>query len=159
MWRDVRGNMPSPYRHDEITVERQRLAFAGSPPSPAPASRRRRAGRGHGEGRRRPCRAGHSYLAREYGVARYERVRGADFAQADAYHERTRAFRDRVRQDWQDAFAAHAAVTLKGQSDRKGSYKPLFERADESADKPATYDAAADARLIDAALAETGLTR
>ncbi len=102
---------------------------------------------------------GHPYLAREYGVARYERVQGADFAQADAYHERTRAFWERVRQDWQDAFAAHATVTLRGQSDRKGYYKPLFERADEIAEKPATYDAAADAKLIDAALAETGLQR
>jgi hypothetical protein len=101
--------------------------------------------------------AAHPYVAREYGVARYERLRGADFAQADDYHERTRAFWDRVRQDWADAFARHDAIQLRGQPDQKGFYKPLFERADEIARKPAIADPPADARLIAATLGDMGL--
>lgn len=103
--------------------------------------------------------AARPFLAREYGVARYERVRGADFALADAYHERTHGFWAQVRQDWATAFARDAAIQLRGQPDQKGFYKPLFERADEIADKPATADPAADATLIAAALADMGLPR
>lgn len=103
--------------------------------------------------------AAHPYLAREYGVARYERVRDADFALADDYHQRTLAFWTRVRQDWATAFAKNDAVQLRGQPDQKGFYKPLFERADEIAEKPATADATEDAKLIAAALADMGLPR
>ena len=103
--------------------------------------------------------AARPYLAREYGVARYERLRDADFAAADAYHDRTRAFWSRVRADWAAAFAAHDAITLRGQSDRKGFYKPLFERADEIAGQPASADDQADAALVAATLADMGVPR
>lgn len=103
--------------------------------------------------------AAHPYVAREYGVARYERLRDADFAAADAYRDRTRAFWTRVRTDWAAAFAAHDAITLRGQSDRKGFYKPLFERADEIAGKPASVDDKADAALVAATLADMGVPR
>ena len=38
------------------------------------------------------------YVAREYGVARYERIRDADFAAADHYYQRTKEFWDQVRE-------------------------------------------------------------
>jgi hypothetical protein len=71
------------------------------------------------------------YLAREYGFARYERIRDADFAGADRYYERTRDFWDRVRDRWNAAFAKQGVITLKGPVDKLGLFKPLFERADE----------------------------
>jgi hypothetical protein len=103
--------------------------------------------------------AAQPYLAREYGVARYERIREADFKLADDYHERTRPFWDRVRQDWSIAFTTHGTVKLRGQVDVLGLYKPLFERADEIAGKPQTVDAKADAALIGGILADMGVPR
>jgi len=42
------------------------------------------------------------YLAREYGVAHYERLKDADFNAATQYFERTKAFWDRVHTAWLD---------------------------------------------------------
>jgi hypothetical protein len=71
------------------------------------------------------------YLAREYGFARYERIREADFAAADRYFERTRQFWDQVRDRWDAAFAEHGTITLKGPVDKLGLFRPLFARAEE----------------------------
>jgi hypothetical protein len=71
------------------------------------------------------------YLAREYGVARYERVRGQDFAAADRYYERTKQFWDEVRDRWRATFAAKGEVTLKGPVDKLGLFMPLFAHASE----------------------------
>ena len=71
------------------------------------------------------------YVGREYGVARYERIRDVDFAAADRYYARTRAFWDRVRDTWRGAFAQQGTVTLRGPVDKLGLYRPLFARADE----------------------------
>jgi len=70
------------------------------------------------------------YVAREYGMARYERLRNADFAAADRYYERTRAFWDQVRDTWSAAFEQQGTVTLRGPVDKLGLFMPLFERAD-----------------------------
>jgi len=71
------------------------------------------------------------YVAREYGMARYERLRDADFAAADHYYERTRSFWDRVRDTWSAAFEQQGTVTLRGPVDKLGLFMPLFERADQ----------------------------
>jgi hypothetical protein len=83
------------------------------------------------------ARAVDSYAAREYGVARYERIRDADFAQADAYYERTRQFWDQVRDEWSQIFVKQGEVTLKGPIDKLGLFHPLFAQADEIAEKGA----------------------
>jgi hypothetical protein len=70
------------------------------------------------------------YLAREYGVARYERLRDADFAAADRYQARTRVFWRGVRGAWVESFAKHGTLTLRGASDQLGLFMPLFERAE-----------------------------
>ena len=54
------------------------------------------------------------YVGREYGVARYERIRDADFAAADSYYERTKEFWDQVRDRWSRIFAERGTVTLRG---------------------------------------------
>jgi hypothetical protein len=70
------------------------------------------------------------YVAREYGVARYERLRDADFAGADRYFERTKQFWDQVRNEWATLFATQGEVTLKGPVDKLGLYRPLFAQAE-----------------------------
>jgi hypothetical protein len=73
------------------------------------------------------------YVAREYGVARYERIRDADFAEADSYYERTKEFWDQVRDRWSKVFAERGTVTLRGPVDKLGLFQPLFAHADEIA--------------------------
>ncbi len=70
------------------------------------------------------------YVAREYGVARYERIREADFAGADRYFEKTKAFWNQVRDAWSDVFAKQGSATLRGPVDKLGLFAPLFEQAD-----------------------------
>jgi hypothetical protein len=102
--------------------------------------------------------AARPYLAREYGVARYQRIRDFDFAAADLYYERTLAFWNRVRESWGTAFAQQGTITLRGAVDKLGLFKPLFARADEiEAGAPSTGDE--DARVIRAALSEMGAIR
>ena len=97
----------------------------------------------------------HPYIAREYGVARYERIRDADFAGADEYFERTRQFWDEVRDAWSTAFRNHPEITLKGPVDKLGLFKPLFERADAIAQRQPTRSD--DAQVIRSALAAMGV--
>jgi uncharacterized protein DUF6607 len=77
------------------------------------------------------------YVAREYGVARYERIRDADFTAADAYYERTKEFWDQVRDRWSKVFADRGTVTLKGPVDKLGLFQPLFAQADAIAEQGA----------------------
>jgi hypothetical protein len=70
------------------------------------------------------------YLAREYGVARYSRISGADFAAADQYYQQTRAFWDGVLSTWTQLFVAHPQITLRAPVDQAGLFHKLFEYAD-----------------------------
>ncbi len=81
----------------------------------------------------RTIEAGHPYRAREYGVARYSRIRGYDFAAANAYYERTRPFWNGVLSTWTQLFAAHPQITLRAPVDQAGLFHKLFEYADQLA--------------------------
>lgn len=70
------------------------------------------------------------FLGREYGVARYERLREADFAAADHYYQRSRGFWVEVDDTWSRVFAQQREVTLTAAVDKAGLYEPLFEYAD-----------------------------
>ena len=85
------------------------------------------------------------YLAREYGVARYERIRDADFAGADQYFKATQVFWDRVRDAWSTAFVKQGTITLRGPVDKLGLFRPLFAHADELAEHGA---AKSDADMV-----------
>jgi hypothetical protein len=99
--------------------------------------------------------AAQPYLAREYGVARYERIRDADFAAADQYYKATQPFWDQVRDTWSTAFAKHGSITLRGPVDKLGLFRPLFAYADEIAEQGAAKsDASA---VIRSALQEMGV--
>lgn len=84
---------------------------------------------------RREIDAARPYVGREYGVARYERIRDNDFAAADRYYERTRAFWDRVRDIWGTAFAQQGTITLRGPVDKLGLFMPLFAHAEAVAEQ------------------------
>lgn len=74
------------------------------------------------------------FLGREVGMARYERLKDADFAAADRYYAATKAFWNEVQGTWDAAFVKHGTVTLKGPVDKLGLFMPLFERASEIED-------------------------
>lgn len=95
------------------------------------------------------------FLGREYGVARYERMRDADFAAADSYYAATKNFWDRVRDTWTEAFARQGSITLKGPVDKLGLFMPLFNRADEIVEK-SNSSPEADTSAINAALRDMG---
>jgi len=64
-------------------------------------------------------RASQFYLAREYGVARYDRIKNFDFSAGDRYFERTGPFWDAVREAWEQRFATTGRITLKRRSTRQ----------------------------------------
>jgi hypothetical protein len=84
--------------------------------------------------------AARPYLAREYGVARYSRIRGGDFAVADEYYQKTRPFWNGVLATWTQLFAGHPQITLRAPVDQAGLFHKLFEYADRIAagERPAT---------------------
>jgi hypothetical protein len=95
------------------------------------------------------------YVGREYGVARYERIRDADFAAADSYYGRTKEFWDQVRDRWSNVFAERGAVTLVGPVDKLGLFQPLFAQADAIAEQGAAASKR-NAEVIEAALKKMG---
>ena len=95
--------------------------------------------------------AGHPYVGREYGLARYERLADADFAEADRYYRTTRTFWDRVQSTWNADFAKDGTITLRGQVDQNNYFVPLFDRADTIEEKgPSGDDAQAIRTALDA---------
>jgi hypothetical protein len=96
------------------------------------------------------------YVAREYGVARYERIRDADFAAANQYYERTKPFWEQVRVTWADLFAKQGEVTLKGAVDKMGFFQPLFARADEIEEAGGAKPGTDDSKVIRDALQAMG---
>jgi hypothetical protein len=78
----------------------------------------------------RELRGAQPHVGREYGVARYERTKDADFAAADKYYAATKQFWDNVRDTWSNAFAEQGEITLRGPVDKLGFFMPLFAQAD-----------------------------
>jgi hypothetical protein len=74
------------------------------------------------------------YLAREYGVARYERIRDYDFEPGRRYFERTEPFWAEVRAAWTKIVQAQGRYTLKSQVDQGNLFVPFFEYAEKLAD-------------------------
>jgi hypothetical protein len=106
-------------------------------------------------GKDRTPEAGRPFLAREYGVARYSRLKGGDFAAADEYYRRTRAFWSSVLTSWHQHLEASPAVQLKAPVDQAGLFRPLFEYADQLASDTKPQESA-DV-LIRKSLAEMGV--
>jgi len=73
-------------------------------------------------------------LAKEYGLARYERVKNFDDSAARRYRERTEPFWDDVRTAWSEIIAQRPRFTLRAAPDRAELFVPLFEYADRLAE-------------------------
>ena len=95
------------------------------------------------------------FLAREYGVARYERIRDEGFAEADDYFQRTSQFWDEVRDAWSKIFARYSTITLRGPVDKLGLFAPLFAQADKIVETETASNDNAD--VIKKALAAMGV--
>ena len=93
-------------------------------------------------------------LAREYGVARYERITGYGFDEAKRYLERTEPFWAEVRAAWADT--GRSPFAIKAQPDQASLFLPFFEYADELAEGKA-FDASAARRFVRRTLADTYL--
>jgi hypothetical protein len=94
------------------------------------------------------------YIAREYGVARYERLAGPDFSAADQYYEKTRQFWDQVRDAWASRFRATPQITLRAPVDQAGLFRSLFEHADKLASGESV--SGENAKVINASLNDMG---
>lgn len=75
-----------------------------------------------------------SRLARETGIARYERIADFDTTPGDDYWAATAQFWGEVRGYWDEAMQADARIRLKPEVDGKKLFEPLFERARAIAD-------------------------
>ena len=74
------------------------------------------------------------YLSREYGVARYERIRDYDFGPGKRYFERTEPFWAEVRAAWAKIAQEKGGYTLKVQVDQGQLFMPFFEYAEKLSD-------------------------
>ena len=72
-------------------------------------------------------------VGREYGVARYERLKDADFSGAQTYYQSTRVYWDKVLEVWDELWKKHGAITLTANSDQSGAFAGLFELAEDFA--------------------------
>ncbi|HEY8520833.1 MAG TPA: DUF6607 family protein [Gammaproteobacteria bacterium] len=70
------------------------------------------------------------YLAREVGLARYERVTNVDFSAGDRYAERTGQFWADVRDAWADIYAERDEFGLAEEVDGRPLFEPLFDYAE-----------------------------
>ena len=75
-------------------------------------------------------RASLPYLAREYGVARYERIKDYDFAPALAYFDKTEPFWSEVRAAWRQLIQRDRRFELRARVDQGQLFMPFFEYAD-----------------------------
>lgn len=87
-------------------------------------------------------------VAREYGIARYERISDYEFSAGDAYWEATVEFWKLVRAYWDELLAERERIHLKSRVDQAGLFRPLFQRAQAIADGERDFDAEADAAFV-----------
>ncbi len=68
-------------------------------------------------------------LAKEVGLARYERIDNFDWSAGDAYWARTGVYWQAVRDIWADMFKQHDRVSIKPESEGKTLFGEMFEQA------------------------------
>jgi hypothetical protein len=80
------------------------------------------------------ARAQMPYLAREYGFARYQRIKDYDFGAGENYFARTEPFWAEVRSAWRELAQREARFTLKAPVDQGRLFEPFFDYAQTLAD-------------------------
>ena len=71
-------------------------------------------------------------LARENGLARYERIDNYDWGAGDDYWQRTGPFWAVVREAWRDLFRDNARLGVSKEADGMALFMAMFELADSS---------------------------
>jgi hypothetical protein len=74
------------------------------------------------------------YLAREYGLARYERIRNYDFTPGQDYFDKTEPFWAEVRAAWKELIRRDGQFTLRKPVDQGQLFIAFFEYAERLAD-------------------------
>ncbi len=74
------------------------------------------------------------YLAREYGVARYERIKDYDFAPGQDYFDKTEPFWAEVRAAWSRIARTDGGYKLRKPVDQGQLFVPFFEYAERLSD-------------------------
>jgi hypothetical protein len=74
------------------------------------------------------------YVAREYGVARYERIRDYDFSAGQTYYARTEPFWAEVRAAWREIEEHAGGFKVRAAVDQAQLFVPFFEYAGKLAD-------------------------
>ena len=69
-------------------------------------------------------------LAREYGVARYERIRDYDFSAGEKYYARTEPFWAEVRAAWRELEQRAGRFSMRAPVDQGQLFMPFFDYAD-----------------------------
>ena len=72
---------------------------------------------------------GRRQVAREYGVARYERIRDYDFSAGEQYYVRTEPFWAEVRAAWRELEQATGRFSTRAPVDQGQLFVPFFEYA------------------------------
>jgi len=74
------------------------------------------------------------FLAREYGVARYERIRDFDFGPGETYYQRTEPFWAEVRAAWRELEEGRGGFAMRAPVDQGQLFMPFFEYAQKLAE-------------------------
>src|SRR5688500_8439634 len=83
------------------------------------------------------------FLAREYGVARYERIRDYDFSPGETYYKRTEPFWAEVRAAWRELEQGRGRFSVRAPVDQGQLFIPFFDYAQRLAEgAPFDRDAA-----------------
>ena len=80
------------------------------------------------------------YLAREYGVARYDRIRDYDFGAGEKYYARTEPFWAEVRAAWRELGEAQARFSTRAPVDQAQLFVPFFDYAQKLVDGDGAFD-------------------
>jgi hypothetical protein len=70
------------------------------------------------------------FIAREYGVARYERIKDYDFSAGENYYKRTEPFWAEVRAAWRELESRAGRFSVRAPVDQAQLFRPFFEYAD-----------------------------
>ena len=96
------------------------------------------------------------YLSREYGVARYERIKDYDFSAGRIYFERTEPFWAEVRAAWHEMIQRDSRFTLRAPVDQGKLFIAFYEYAEGLSDGE-PFDRSAARAFVDKTLRETYL--
>ena len=90
-------------------------------------------------------------LARENGLARYERIDNYDWQAGDEYWNRTAPFWAEVRDYWNDLFGESKRVKVSKTADGEPMFMALFTLADSTTE--ADFDRSAARKRLEATMA------